>query len=142
MNLNFSQQPIVCSTSHPKEYRKQEPKSVHVASRTNFYYLNETKSMNAQVKFPFRLRSTPFPFAFCCVCVEERSRSVFCFVTLPFCCVCIPFRCVCIPFRCICVPLCSFPWRLRSIAPLHDFPQAPPFTYSRTEMYGLYAIIH
>ena len=31
--------------------------------RPCLYCLNETKSMNAQVKFPFRFRSTPFPFA-------------------------------------------------------------------------------
>ena len=48
---------------------------------------------------------------------------------LPFRRVCIPFHCICIPKRCICVPLCTFPWRLRSISPLRDFPQAPPFTY-------------
>ena len=47
-----------------KKRTKPEPKNVHVASRTNLYYLNETKSMNAQVKFPFRFRLTPFPFAF------------------------------------------------------------------------------
>ena len=69
--LKLNQQPIVRSASHPKERTKKrpkertkpEPKSVHVASRTNLYYLNETKSMNAQVKFPFRFHSTPFPFA-------------------------------------------------------------------------------
>ena len=75
-----------------KEHMKQEPKSVHVASRTNLYYLNETKSMNVQVKFP-----KPFPFA------NFRVRF-FCFVALPFRCICIPFRCVCIPFRCVCLP--------------------------------------
>ena len=51
---------------------KQEPKSVHVASRTNFYSLKETKSMNAQVKFPFGLRST----AFCRFRVRRRFRFV------------------------------------------------------------------
>ena len=76
VNLNLSQQPMVCSTSYTKERTKQDPKSVHVASRTNVYYLNETKSINAQVKFPSICVEMPFPFVFCCVCTEERSRSI------------------------------------------------------------------
>ena len=62
--------------------------------------------MNAQVEFPFRLRSTPF----CRFRVRRRFHllrlhstnaciAFFCFVASPFRCVCIPFRCICIPFR-------------------------------------------
>ena len=100
-NCPFRIPPQRAYEKRPKERTKPEPKSVHVASRTNLYYLNETKSMNAQVKFPFCFRSTPFPFALKNVRVafllfRRVALSLRCrFVALPFRCVCIPFRCVC-----------------------------------------------
>ena len=62
-NRLFGIPPQRAYETRDKEHMKQEPKSVHVASRTNLYYLNETKSMNVQVKFPFRFRPKPFLFA-------------------------------------------------------------------------------
>ena len=105
MNWNLSQQPIVCSASHPKQRTKQDPKSVHMASRTNLYYLNETKSINARMKSPLHLHY--IPFTFCCVCVEERSLSVsfvssrnhFVAFALRF----VVFACHCVAFRVVCV---------------------------------------
>ena len=61
--------------------------------------------MNAQVKFLFRLHSTPFPF--CCVCIKKRSCNVS-FVQLRCCFVAFAFRFVvfafhCVAFRGVCV---------------------------------------
>ena len=53
------------------------------------------------------------------------------------------FRCICFPLRSR--PACSFLWCLGSIAfhtsRQYSFPQAPPFTYSKTEICGLYSMI-